>query len=267
MRAAAVAIVLAALVAACNGRGPLGPEYEYEEDLTLSLDGSATLVVNASVPALIALHGLPLNPDLRSRGDQLKTRIEELYASPYTRVGRISTWTRHGRRFAGIHLAVTDIRSLPKVRPFYGATYDLHEQRDLIVFRETPGRAAANASPVSDARWLENALVGFRLHLPARIRHHNSRDLRTNQPLTPARGNILTWEQRLPDRLAGKPIAYAEDRTPDVMEVRMDHESILYRTLWLFGLAFLAAVLVIGGLIWLAMRRGVRESEGSSGAS
>ena len=49
MRAAAVAIVLAALVAACNGRsGPLGPEYEYEEDLTLSLTGSGTLVVNAS---------------------------------------------------------------------------------------------------------------------------------------------------------------------------------------------------------------------------
>jgi hypothetical protein len=268
MRAAAVAIVLAALVAACNGRrGPLGPEYEYEEDLTLSLDGSATLVVNASVPALIALHGLPLSPDPRSRVDQLKKQLEELYASSSTRVGRIGIWTRHGRRFAGVHLAVSDIRSLPKVRPFVGATYDLHQQGDLIVFRQTPGRAAANAGPVSDAGRLENALVAFRLHLPARIRHHNSRDLWTNQPLTPARGNILTWEQRLPDRLAGKPIAYAEDRTPDVMEVRMDHESILYRTLWLFGLAFLAAVLVIGGLIWVAMRRGVRESEGPSGAS
>ena len=35
------------------------------------------------------------------------------------------------------------------------------------------------------------------------------------------------------------------------MEVRMDRESILYRTLWLFGLAFVAALLVIAGLTML----------------
>jgi hypothetical protein len=139
MRAALLAIVLAAAVAACGG-SPLGTEYEYEEDLTLSMDGSATLVVNASVLALDALKGFSLNPD------------------------------------------------------------------------------------------------------PA------------------ARGNILTWEQRLRERLAGKPIAYAEDRTPDVMEARMDRQSILYRTLWLFGIAFLAAILVIAGLIWLTMRRGAPGS-------
>jgi len=38
MRAAVLAIAMAVL-AACNGqRGPLGPQYEYEEDLTLRLD-------------------------------------------------------------------------------------------------------------------------------------------------------------------------------------------------------------------------------------
>ena len=36
----------------------------------------------------------------------------------------------------------------------------------------------------------------------------------------------------------------------------MDRQSILYRTLWLFGIAFVAAMLVIAGLIWLTMRRG-----------
>ena len=40
------------------------------------------------------------------------------------------------------------------------------------------------------------------------------------------------------------------------MEVRMDSESILYRTLYLFGIAFLAAVTVLGLLIWLTMRKG-----------
>jgi hypothetical protein len=262
MRAAAVAIVLAALLAACNGsRGPLGPEYEYEEDLTLSLDGSASLVVNASVPALAGVRGLPLNPDPRTRADQVKKQIEELYTSPYTRVGRISMWTQHGRRFVGIHLAVTDIRSLPKTRPFSGDVYDLRAQGDQIVFRHAPGTIAAAAGAGPGAAWQGKETVAFRLHLPARIRFHNARDPRTNQPRSPSRGNILTWDQPLSDRLAGKPIAYAEDKTPDVMEVRMDRQSILYRTLWLFGLAFLAALLVIGGLIYLTMRRGASEAE------
>ena len=261
MRAVVAAVVVAAAVTACNGRrGPLGPEYEYEEDLTLRLNGSATLVVNASVPALVMLRGLPLNPDPRSRGDLLKKQIEDVYSSPYTRVGRISTWTRHGRRFVGIHLTVTDIRSLPKAQPFSGEAYDLHESGGQIVYEHTLGKTGTSVGSMPAAGWQGNEILAFRLHLPARIRFHNSRDLQTNAPLSPARGNILTWEQRMADRLAGKPIGYAEDTTPDVMDVRMDRESILYRTLWLFGLAFLAALLVIAGLIWLTMRRG-RETE------
>src|SRR5215217_2273947 len=99
-RAALLAIAMLAAVTACSGRapGPLGTEYEYEEDLTLSLDGSATLVVNASVPALVALRGLPLDTDLKTRADELKAQIRQLYTSDVTRIGRISNWTRRGRR-------------------------------------------------------------------------------------------------------------------------------------------------------------------------
>ena len=64
------------------------------------------------------------------------------------------------------------------------------------------------------------------------------------------RGNILTWEQRLADRRAGTPI--------DV-EVRMEPESILNRTLWLFGGAFLAAVLVLMAAVALTVRKGRRR--------
>jgi hypothetical protein len=264
MRAVVAAVVVAAAVTACNGRGPLGPEYEYEENLTLGLNGSATLVINASVPALVTLRSLPLNPDPRSRVDQLKQQIEDVYASPYTRVGRISTWTRHGRRFVGIHLTVTDVRSLQKAPPFAAEAYDLHQSGDQIVYKHRLGRTGTNPGVVPGASWQGNEIVAFRLHLPARIRFHNSRDLQTNAPLSPARGNILTWEQRMADRLAARPIAYAEDKTPDVMEVRMDRQSILYRTLWLFGLAFLAALLVIGGLIWMTMRQAPADPASSS---
>jgi len=86
-----------------------------------------------------------------------------------------------------------------------------------------------------------------------------------------ARGNIITWEQRFADRLKGQPIAYAEDTRPDVMEARMDRESILYRTLWLFAIAFAAALLVLAGLIWFTMRRApepeVTTARGGPGSS
>ena len=245
----------AALLSACGGRGPLAPEYEYEEDLTLRLDGSATLVVNASVPALVALRGLPLNPALNARVDELRTQVRAIYSSDHTRVGRISNWTRRGRRFLGIHVSVTDIRAVSNVAPFAWSRYELHEAGEQVVYRQrlspsTPAAALPATSLTGDE------LIAFRLHLPARIRFQNSRYLDRDESRPASRGNILTWEQRLRDRLASKPIAYAEDRTPDVMEARMDRESILYRTLWLFGIAFVAAMLVIAGLIWLTMRRG-----------
>jgi len=259
MRAALLAIVLAAAVAACGVPNPLGPEYEYEEDLTLSMDGSATLVVNTSILALDALKGFDLNPDLAARTDQLRDRVRALYESPYDSVGRISTWTRRGRRFVGIHLSIPDIRQLPRAAPFAGVRYELRpDGAEMVIFRETLSKPPPPARPVP--QWRGDEIVAFRLHLPARIRYQNSRYLDGGESRPASRGNIVTWEQRLQQRLGGKPVAYAEDRTPDVMEVRMDRESILYRTLWLFGIAFAAALLVLAVLIWLTMRKGRDEA-------
>jgi hypothetical protein len=258
MRATLLAIVLAAAAAACGVGSPLGPEYEYEEDLTLAMDGSATLVVNASVPALDALKGFHLDPDPASRADQVRDEVRALYESPYASVGRISTWTRRGRRFVGIHLTVPDIRALPKSAPFAWAAYELRAEGEEVTFRQTLSKPPAAGRDLPP--WHGDEVVAFRLHLPARIRFQNSRYLDGGESRPASRGNILTWEQRLHQRLQGKPIAYAEDRTPDVMEARMDRQSILYRTLWLFGIGFTAALLVLAGLIWLTMRRGRDEA-------
>lgn len=256
---AVIAIGMAAIASACGGRGgggPLGPAYEYEEDLNISLDGSATLVVNASVPALVALRGLQLNSDLRTRADQLREQLRAIYSTDNTRVGRISNWTRGGRRFVGIHVTVTDVRRLNAAAPFSWSTYELRHDGDQVTFRQRLSNPASPPGALAAAGLTGDELVAFRLHLPARIRFQNSRYLEKDESRPTARGNIVTWEQRLRERMLGKPIAYAEDRTPDVMEVRMDSESILYRTLWLFGIAFLAALLVIAGLIWLTVKRG-----------
>ena len=256
---AVIAIGIAAIASACGGRGgggPLGPAYEYEEDLKIALDGSAALVVNASVPALVALRGLPLNTDLRARADQLKEQLRAIYSSDNTRVGRISNWTRNGRRFVGIHITVADVRKLRAAAPFSWTSYELRHDGDHMTFRQTLSKPATDSRAHLAVGLTGDEIVAFRLHLPARIRFQNARYLEKDESRPTARGNIVTWEQRLRERMLGKPIAYAEDRTPDVMEVRMDSQSILYRTLWLFGIAFVAALLVIAGLIWLTMRRG-----------
>jgi hypothetical protein len=255
------ALVAAAALAACGpGSSLLSPPYEYEEDLTLKLDGSGTLVVNASIPALIALHGLPLNPDPRTRADETRRRLREVYTSPQTQVLRVNTWTKYGRRFVGVRLRIPDIRALPKAAPFAWSSYDLHQEDGHHVLRHTLGAPAPPPGSTPDAGWNGNELVAFRVHLPSRVLFYNARDVDDPSRIrTIDRGNIITWEQRLADRLQNKPIASAEDRAAGVMEIRMDSQSILYRTLWLFALAFTAAVAVLALLIWLALRRGSSE--------
>jgi hypothetical protein len=258
LRATPLALVFFAL-AACSGRPALlAPDYEYEEDLTLSLDGSATLIVNASVPALAALRDIRLDADPKARADVLKADARAAYTSAYSEVTSVSVWTRRDRRFVGVRMRIPDVRQLTKAKPFAWSTYDLHEDGDQAIYRQT---VTGTGTPDPNAGWRGDELVAFRLHLPARIRFHNSRDLRTGGARDIGRGNILTWEQTLRDRLVGKPIAWSGDHRPGVMEVHMDRQSILYRTLWLFAIAFTAAIIVLAGLIWLAMRRGARRAD------
>jgi hypothetical protein len=260
MRAALLALAIMAAVAACSGGSPavFAPNYEYEEDLTLSLDGSGTLAVNASVPALAALRGIHLSADSSARVDVLKDQVRAAYASPYAEISGVSVWNRYGRRFIGVRLHVPDVRALSKAAPFAWSTYELTEDGTEDVFRQT---VMGTGTPDPNAGWKGNEHVAFRLHLPARIRFHNSRDLRTGAARDIGRGNILTWEQTLRDRLDGKPIAWSNDHRPGVMEARMDRQSILYRTLWLFAIAFSAAIVVLAALIWWTVSRGGSEEQ------
>ena len=240
---------LVALTAACGGAGTrsLTRQYEYEEDVTLALDGSAEVIVNASIPALVALHGLSLPLDARARLD--RNDVRRAFESPVTDVARVSRpWRRHGRRYIQVRLTVNDIRQLPGAAPFSWATYELTRQGDRATFKQHV--AGPKRAPLPEARWDGSELVAFKLHLPSRIYYQNVRDLETNQPGSTERGNILRWEQRLSDRLNGVPID---------MEVRMDNQSILYRTLWLFAGAFGAAMILLVSLIWWTIRRGRKK--------
>ena len=69
MRFWVVLLLLSLVVTGCGG-GVLKKQYEYEEELYLALDGTATLNVNASIPALAALRGAQLNVIAKSRFDR-----------------------------------------------------------------------------------------------------------------------------------------------------------------------------------------------------
>jgi hypothetical protein len=219
-----VLCALGVLCSACAGATSLFRQYEYEEEIYLSLDGTATVYVNSSLAGPAA------------RFDAAAVR--EYFTTPQTRVGRVSQSRRSNRRFAHVRLDVTDIRRLAEAAPFAWSTYQFQQRDNLFVYLQHVG-ASAGKNPGATG-WTGRELVAFRLHLPSKIRYHNTLGIES-------RGNILAWEQPLSDRLRGEPLQ---------IEARMDTQSILYTTLWLFGVTFVIVVAAFTGVIWWVMRRG-----------
>lgn len=232
-RALCVALVLI-ISLGCQKLG-LIKEYEYDERVDLSLDGSAVVDINASIPALVALRGATLDVDPEARFDRQSFR--RLYEGPGVTAREVTTYRRHGRRFVHVRLDVANITGLPRLTPLSWSHYRLEKQDQAFRFAQEVGAAAQ--LPVRDVGWTGNELVAFRVHLPSRIRFHNAQKLE--------RGNTLAWEQPLRDRLAGTPLR---------MEARMEAQSILYRTLWLFGGTFIAAMAMLALIIWWVSRKG-----------
>ena len=237
-----VVIALAAAVTAAGCGGVLKKQHEYEEELYLSLDGSATLDVNASVPALVALRGIDLNVSPRARFD--RDRLRAFYEGPGSTLTAVSSSRRHGRRFVHVSIDVADVRSLQRLAPFAWSSYRFDRDGDVYEFKQTVGAPAAGKA-VEDVGWDGSELIAFRLHLPSKIPYHNAPSHEVE------RGNILEWEQTLTDRLQGTPID---------IQVQMETQSILARTLLLFGSTIVAAILTFAAVIWWVSRRG-RDSE------
>ena len=93
-----------AAIAACTN--PLARQYEYEEQLYLKVDGRATVVVDSSLPALVA----PARRIVRSV-DRTDPPIAQPFGGciesagcPVDSVSRF--WERRGRRFVQIQISV-----------------------------------------------------------------------------------------------------------------------------------------------------------------
>jgi hypothetical protein len=238
------AVLLVALIAIASTacRSAFARKYEYDEDVFVGLDGTATVYLNASVPALVALRGVDLDVDPRARLD--RNRVRALFESPVTRVASVTASRRENRRYVHVRLEIDDIRKLSDAAPFAWSRYALARQDDVFVYRQTVGAAAAR--DVGNVGWNGDELVAFRLHLPSRVPFHNSPTREIE------RGNIIVWEQPLAARLKSEPVD---------IEVHLETESILVRTLTLFAITIVLAGATFAAAIWWVMRRGKKTSQ------
>lgn len=233
-----LAIALALLTTISCQRAGFGRQYEYEEQLYLDLDGSASVVVNASIPALVALRGMKLDTGPDARID--RNDIRGQFASPQIRITRVSRpWRRDGRRFVQVRFDIDDVRNLGKVAPLAWSTYGYVSEGPQVVYTQKIG--AASNTPPPGVNWNGSEIVGFRLHMPSRIGYHNAPSHEVE------RGNILTWEQSLAERLRGAPVD---------IEVRMDAQSIFARTMTVFVASIAAALLLLAAAIWWVRKKG-----------
>lgn len=227
-------LVCVLLSAACGN--VLSRKYEYEEEIFLALDGSASVYVNASVPALVALRGAALPVDPNARLDRQDVR--DFYTSPVTHVANVNTSRRDGRRYVHLRITVDDVRKLGAAAPFAWSQYRYQEKDGLFEYSQTLQSAAGK--DVGSVGWKGDELVAVRLHLPSKVEFHDSPSRSIE------RGNIIVWEQPLVERQKGTPLA---------LTVRMATESILFRTLSLFGMMMVAAALTFAAAIWFVKSR------------
>jgi hypothetical protein len=253
LRLVAAACAIAA-GAACGGvgggvSGLLFRQYEYEEEMYLSVDGTATVYVNSSVPALNALRGTAFNPGLDREGDLEAVRA--YFTSPATRVRPVRTSRRNGRRFVHLRIDVDHVERLREAAPFAWSSYRLTHQGELLMYAQAVGEPAPRHEPQLPQKepWRGDEIVAFRIHAPSRVEYHNAGEANHR------RGNILVWEQSLADRLRGLPL---------LIDARMQRESILYRTLLLFGGTLAAAGALFAGTIWWVRRRGLAHASETS---
>jgi hypothetical protein len=232
----AYALVLIAVLASIACGNVIARKYEYEEEVFLDLTGSATVYINASVPALVALRGVNLPVDAKARLDRQVVR--EFYETPVSHVASVTTSRREGRRYVHLRLNVADIRKLGEAPLFSWSQYGYRENEGLYEFTQTL-RGSANQN-VGNAGWNGDELVAVRLHLPSKVTWHNAPSKRVE------RGNIIVWEQLLTERQKGTPVEIV---------ARMESQSILVRTLALFAAMGVLVVLTFIAVIWFVKTR------------
>ena len=134
---AAVGLFLLAFAAGCSN--PLGRQYQYEEQIYLSVDGSATVVVDASIPAFVALE----RRDVRSVDDSRRrsragARVVRGGGLP-GRARRTALGAPRTSLRAGAHRGGTTFASSAPAGPLAWSRYQFERDDEAIHFVQDVG--------------------------------------------------------------------------------------------------------------------------------
>ena len=190
--------------------------------------------------SLNALRGSTFDTDPAKAPE--RNAVRAFFTSPGTTVERITLSRRSNRRYVHVRLAVSNVEALSAAPPFAWSTYSFKRDGDLFYYKQSV--AASAGKDVGNVGWRGDEIIAFRMHLPSKIAYHNAGAGNL------LRGNILVWEQPLSERLRG---------TPLTLDARMETQSILYRTLALFGTTFVAVAALFALLLWAILRRGRKK--------
>src|SRR5207244_5756198 len=98
--------------------------------------------------------------------------FRDYFSTPVTRVTRVSSSRRSGRRFVHVRLELDDVTRLGEAAPLAWSTYRFRRNGDLFVYQQHVGPAAGK--DVGKTGWTGREIGAFRLHLPSQIRWGDS---------------------------------------------------------------------------------------------
>jgi hypothetical protein len=235
--------LLAVALLAVVSRGCV--RYEYEHEFWLRVDGSGRVYVTGRPELWAAFKGLPVPADVPE--DALRDSARALVSSSGLRVRRVTVTHRDGRPYLFVSADFDDIRTLGGTPAFPDLRLSLTRHEGRLVLEGGWSRPEGPPRTIADP----SGLMAVRFHLPSRIYAHR------NASLGVERGNIVSWTQDLNAALGGRPLAVG---------ATIDSRSILGSTVTLFAAAIASAILILGLGLWLAARRGSRQSADREGA-
>lgn len=210
--------------------------YEYEHEFWLEVDGSGRVNVTGRPDLWAAFKGLTPGGD----EDALRQGARDLFARSGLHVRRVELIHRRGRAYLYVSARFDDVNRLGGTAAFPDLRIALHPDGERLRL-EGQWQRPASARAAADG----DGLMAVRFHLPSKIyRHENAHD-------GLERGNILGWRQEVAPALAGRGLAFG---------ALMDTRSIFYSTVGLFAGAVLAALGLLGLIVYFVRRKGQREA-------
>jgi hypothetical protein len=220
---------LVVLLAAGALRGCVA--YEFEQEFWIRVDGTGSVNVTATPELWRAFKGVDLPQDPRDA-------VRRLFESSGLQVRRVTLTSREGRPYLFVSADFRDVNTLAGTPAFPDLRLTFKEAGERIDLEGSWAAVPPRGDPESPRR---DGLLAVRFHLPSKIYSHR------NAFGGVERGNILGWREEVAAGLSGQPLAFG---------ALLDRRSILWSTVSLFAAAIVAALLILGGTVYLVARVG-----------